>query len=112
MELRATGVAGVMQSRGHPVHTTPEDTSVRRPLFQRILVRRFLLRRPGAWGSLYLSVGLVHVFLGLVITVYRYWWGTGLIAVGALELWVADQLLRGRRVPAAASVTTRPDNAK
>jgi hypothetical protein len=52
------------------------------------------------------------VFLGLVITVYRYWWGTGLIAVGALELWVADQLLRGRRVPAAASVTTRPDNAK
>ena len=63
------------------------------PLLMRILIRRFLYRHPKAWGGAYLVAGCVHVFLGLILTVYGYRWGTGLIAIAALELWVAHRLL-------------------
>lgn len=64
-----------------------------RSLLTRILVRRFLYRRPKIWGGGYLVAGVVHVLLGLLLAAYGFWWGTGLIAVGALELFVAQRLL-------------------
>jgi signal transduction histidine kinase len=63
------------------------------PLLTRILIKRFLYRHPKAWGSMYLVAGCVHVLLGLILSAYGYWWGTGLIAVAVLELWVAHRLL-------------------
>ena len=66
---------------------------VREPLLIRILIRRFLYRHPKAWGGAYFTAGCAHVILGLILTAYGYWWGTGLIAIAALELWVAHRLL-------------------
>lgn len=76
------------------MQTTTQDDTDQRPLVVRILVKRFLLRHPVAWGGGYATAGVVHVLLGVILTAYRYWWGTGLIGIGALELWVANQLLR------------------
>ena len=70
-----------------------EVINARRSLIMRILLKRFLYRHPKAWGSAYLAAGSVHVLLGIILSAYKYWWGTGLIAVGALELWAAHQLL-------------------
>ena len=65
----------------------------REPLLTRILIRRFLYRHPKAWGGAYLAAGCVHVLLGIVLSAYGYGWGAGLIAIAALELWVAHRLL-------------------
>ena len=69
------------------------DVPARESLLIRILIKRFLYRHPKAWGSAYLVAGCVHVFLGLILAAYGFWWGTGLIAIAALELWVAHRLL-------------------
>ncbi len=76
---------------------TEAVVNTRRSLIMRILIRRFLYRHPKAWGSMYLAAGCVHVLLGIILSAYKYWWGTGLIAVGALELSVAHQLLSAHR---------------
>ena len=70
-----------------------EVINARRSLVTRILVKRFLYRHPKAWGGAYLVAGCVHVFLGLILAAYGFWWGTGLVAIAALELWVAHRLL-------------------
>lgn len=70
-----------------------EVINARRSLINRILIKRFLYRRPGFWGGLYLTAGSVHVILGLILSAYGFWWAPALIAVGAVELWVAYQLL-------------------
>lgn len=70
-----------------------EVINARRSLVTRILIKRFLYRHPKAWGGAYLVAGCVHVFLGLILAAYGFWWGTGLIAIAALELWVAHRLL-------------------
>ena len=69
----------------------------REPLIMRILIRRFLYRHPRAWGGAYLAAGCVHILLGIILSAYKYWWGAGLVAVGALELSAAHQLLRSHR---------------
>ena len=69
------------------------DVPVQESLLVRILIKRFLYRHPKAWGGAYLVAGCVHVFLGLILAAYGFWWGTGLIAIAALELWVAHRLL-------------------
>ena len=69
------------------------DVPVQESLLIRILIKRFLYRHPKAWGGAYLVAGCVHVFLGLILAAYGFWWGTGLIAIAALELWVAHRLL-------------------
>ena len=69
------------------------DVPAQESLLIRILIKRFLYRHPKAWGSAYLVAGCVHVFLGLILSAYGFWWGTGLIAIAALELWVAHRLL-------------------
>lgn len=69
------------------------DVPARESFLTRILIRRFLYRHHKVWGAAYLVAGCVHVFLGLVLIAYGFWWATGLIAVGALELWVTHHLL-------------------
>jgi hypothetical protein len=64
------------------------------PSIMRILVRPFIYRHPKAWGSIYLAVGSWLVILGAILCGYGYWWGAALIAVGALELWIAYYLVR------------------
>ena len=59
----------------------------------RIMVRPFIHRHPKAWGSMYLAVGTWLVILGAILCGDGFWWGAALIAVGALELWIAYHLL-------------------
>jgi signal transduction histidine kinase len=70
-----------------------DDATVRRPLVMRILVRPAAYRHPRAYGGVCLAAGLWVLFLGVILCAYGFWWGAALIAVGALELWVAYHLL-------------------
>jgi hypothetical protein len=63
------------------------------PLVMRILVRRLAYRHPKAFGGVCTAAGLWLVFLGIILVSYRFWWGAALVAVGALELWIAYRLL-------------------
>ena len=70
------------------------DSGTRRePLLMRILVRPKAYRHPKFWGGMCLGAGLWLVILGVILCSYGFWWGAGLIAVGALELWMAHHLL-------------------
>jgi signal transduction histidine kinase len=70
-----------------------DDATLRRPLVMRILVRPAAYRHPRAYGGVCLAAGLWVLFLGVILCAYGFWWGAALIAVGALELWVAYHLL-------------------
>jgi signal transduction histidine kinase len=59
----------------------------------RILLRPGAYRHPKAWGGACLAAGVWLVFLGVILCAYRFWWGALLIAVGALEMWIAYRLL-------------------
>ena len=59
----------------------------------RILVRPAAYRRRKAWGSACVAAGLWLVVLGVILCAFAFWWGSGVAAVGALELWVAYRLL-------------------
>jgi signal transduction histidine kinase len=59
----------------------------------RILLRPAAYRHPKAWGGVCLAVSIWLFFLGFVLCVYGFWWGASLIAVAALELWIAYRLL-------------------
>ncbi len=63
------------------------------PLIMRILVRPAAYRHRKVWGSICVAVGLWLLFLGIILCSFAFWWGAALIAVGALELWVAYRLL-------------------
>jgi hypothetical protein len=67
--------------------TSPE------PLIMRFLLRPAAYRHPKAWGGACLAAGLWVFILGVILCSYRFWWGAALIAVGALELWIAYRLL-------------------
>src|SRR5579863_1728915 len=74
--------------------TAPGDGVIpAQPLLMRILVRRSVYRHPRAWGSVCLVAGLWLCLLGTILCAYGFWWGAGLIAVGALETWIAYRLL-------------------
>ncbi len=76
------------------VQSAPGETAARaQPLVMRILVRPLVYRHPRAWGGVCSVAGLWVFILGVILCAYRFWWGTALIAVGALELWVAYHLL-------------------
>ena len=70
-----------------------DDVTPRRPLIMRILVRRAAYRHPRAYGGACLAAGLWVFVLGVILCSYGFWWGALLIAVGALEIWVAYHLL-------------------
>jgi signal transduction histidine kinase len=59
----------------------------------RMLVRPVVYRHPRAWGSVCSVAGLWVFVLGIILCSYRFWWGAALVAVGALELWIAYRLL-------------------
>jgi signal transduction histidine kinase len=64
-----------------------------RPLIMRILVRPSAYRHPKAWGGACMAAGLWLLILGAILCSAGYWWGGLLIAVAALELWIAYRLL-------------------
>jgi signal transduction histidine kinase len=71
-----------------------DDTVTRpEPLLMRVLVRPSVYRHPRAWGGVCLAAGSWLVILGTILCSYGFWWGAGLIAVGALEVWIAYRLL-------------------
>ena len=70
-----------------------ENVAGAQPLVMRILVRPSVYRHPRAWGGVCLAAGLWVFVLGVILCAYRFWWGAALIAVGALELWIAYHLL-------------------
>jgi signal transduction histidine kinase len=80
-------------ARAGSVPAPADDVIPAQPLLMRILVRRYVYRHPRAWGSVCLAAGSWLVILGTILCVYGFWWGAGLIAVGALELWIAYRLL-------------------
>jgi signal transduction histidine kinase len=63
------------------------------PLVMRILVRPLVYRHPRAWGGVCAAAGLWVFVLGIILCAYHFWWGAAVIAVGALELWIAYRLL-------------------
>jgi hypothetical protein len=71
-----------------------ENFAHAQPLVMRILVRPSVYRHPRAWGGVCAAAGLWVFALGIILCAYRFWWGTAVIAVGALELWIAYRLLR------------------
>jgi hypothetical protein len=74
--------------------TPIDNVTPRQPLVMRILVRPLVYRHPRAWGAVCSVAGLSVFVLGAILCSYRFWWGGALIAVGALELWIAYRLLR------------------
>jgi signal transduction histidine kinase len=89
-----SGVAKAPQvTGGIPMRAPNDDVTPRRPLIMRILVRRGAYRHPRAYGGACLAAGLWLFLLGVILCCYGFWWGAPLIAVAALELWVAYHLL-------------------
>jgi signal transduction histidine kinase len=74
-------------------NSASESVAGAQPLVMRILVRPVVYRHPRAWGAVCSAAGLWVFVLGLILFAYRFWWGAALIAVGALELWIAYRLL-------------------
>jgi len=70
-----------------------ESVARAQPLVMRILVRPVVYRHPRIWGGVCSAAGLWVFVLGVILCSYRFWWGAALIAVGALELWIAYRLL-------------------
>src|ERR1700733_8251500 len=92
--MGVTGVAKAPQVTGGVSMRAPnDDATLRRSLITRILVRPAAYRHPRAYGGVCLAAGLWVFFLGVILCAYGFWWGSLMIAVGALELWVAYHLL-------------------
>jgi hypothetical protein len=75
------------------MQATTDDINARQPLIMRILVRRFVYRRPRAWGAVCLAAAVWVFILGVILCSFGFWWGTSLMAVAALELRIAYRLL-------------------
>jgi len=92
--MAVTGVAKASQvAGGISMYAPSDDGAPSEPLIMRILVRPAAYRHPRAWGRVCLAVSLWLFFLGVILCAYGFWWGASLIAVGALELWIAYHLL-------------------
>src|SRR6516225_1135325 len=92
--MRVTAVAKASQvPEGIPVRAPSDNATPSEPLILRFLVRPAAYRHPKAWGGVCLAVGLWLVVLGVILCSYGFWWGASLIAVAALELWIAYHLL-------------------
>jgi signal transduction histidine kinase len=85
---KASQLPGGISMRAPNANGTPSE-----PLIMRILLRPAAYRHPKAWGSVCLAVGLWLFILGIILCSYGFWWGASLIAVAALELWIAYRLL-------------------
>jgi signal transduction histidine kinase len=85
---KASQVAG-----GISMREPSDDVASSEPLIMRLLLRPAAYRHRTAWGRACFVVGVWLVFLGVVLCSFGFWWGAPLIAVGALELWIAYRLL-------------------
>jgi signal transduction histidine kinase len=93
-EMPMTEQASAPQfTEGVSPSATSESVARAQPLVMRILVRPSVYRHPRVWGSVCSVAGLWVFLLGVILCSYRFWWGAALIAVGALELWIAYRLL-------------------
>ncbi len=89
-----TGVAKASQvAGGISMYAPSDDGTPPEPLIMRILLRPAAYRHPRAWGRVCLAVSLWLFVLGVILCAYGFWWGALVIAVGALELWIAYRLL-------------------
>jgi signal transduction histidine kinase len=89
-----TGVAETPQVTGGISVRAPSDSvTPAEPLIMRILLRPAAYRHRKAWGGVCLAVSIWLFFLGFILCAYGFWWGASLIAVAALELWIAYRLL-------------------
>jgi len=75
------------------MRSSSDNAAPSEPLIMRILVRPAAYRHPKTWGGVCMAVGLWLFVLGIILCSYGFWWGASLIAVAALELWVAYRLL-------------------
>ena len=93
--MRVTGMAKAAQAADGISRYAPSgDGAPSEPLIMRILLRPAAYRHPKAWGRVCLAVSLWLFILGVILCSYGFWWwGAALIAVGALELWIAYRLL-------------------
>src|SRR6516162_9762913 len=92
--MQVTAVAKASQVTGGVSMRAPGDNATPpEPLIMRILIRPSAYRHPKAWGRACLAAGLWLFVLGVILVSYRFWWGAALIAVAALELWIAYRLL-------------------
>ena len=57
---------------------------------------RFGYRYPRSLGTAEIVVGVWLVFLGILLLSQGYWWAVALLAVAALEFWVARDQLQSR----------------
>ena len=80
-------------TEGVTMSASSESVARAQPLVMRILVRPVVYRHPRVWGGVCAAAGLWVFVLGVILCSYRFWWGAALIAVGALELWIAYRLL-------------------
>jgi signal transduction histidine kinase len=85
---KASQVAGDIS-----MYAPSDDSAPPEPLIMRILLRPAAYRHPKAWGRVCVAVSLWLFFLGGILCAYGFWWGASLLAVGALELWIAYRLL-------------------
>jgi signal transduction histidine kinase len=84
----------VTDRRSSPAAPAPGGNATRsQPWLLRFLVRPAAYRHPRAWGGICLAVSLWLFVLGIILCSYGFWWGVLLIAVAALELWIAYHLL-------------------
>ena len=57
---------------------------------------RFGYLYPRSTGAAEIVAGVWLVFLGILLLSQGYWWAAALLAVAALEFWVARDQLRSR----------------
>jgi signal transduction histidine kinase len=89
-----TGVAKAPPvTGGITMHAPTDNLTPSRPLIMRILVRPYAYRHPRVFGRVGLAAGTWLLILGVILCAGGFWWGAALIAVAALELWVAYHLL-------------------
>jgi signal transduction histidine kinase len=92
--MRVTEVAKASQvTGGISVRAPSDNVASPEPLIMRFLLRPAAYRHPKAWGGVCLAVSLWLFVLGVILCSFGFWWGALLIAVAALELWIAYRLL-------------------
>jgi hypothetical protein len=79
------------------MRTPTDNVTPSQPLIMRILVRPFVYRHPKAWAGVCFIAGLWVFILGGILFSGGFWWGSLLMAVAALELWIGYRLLSSAR---------------
>ncbi len=78
------------------MHLTPASNGrAPRPLFERLLIRRWEYRHPSAWLAFRMIAGIWNVILGILLLAYRFYWLALIpLAGSALIFWTAYYVQR------------------